>query len=270
MKTNHTFAIIAYKDSVFLEDCIRSLKQQSISSNIIICTSTPTKHTREIANKHGIEIKVNPIKGKANDWNFALSQAKTGYVTLAHHDDMYYPEFTKKLLNGFRRNSNAVIGFTDYIESFVLSNKKQVIKKNTPNLIVKRILVRLFFFFGDTIHTIFLKKLFLSFGDPICCPAVMFNKRKLTSFLFDSAFKINIDWDAWLQLSNKSGDFIAIKEVLLNHRIHEKSGTTEAITGKERLKEDQIIFRKIWPKFIADLLTNIYSLSYKGNNISYG
>ena len=36
----HTFAICAYKESKFLEECIESIINQEVESNIIIATST--------------------------------------------------------------------------------------------------------------------------------------------------------------------------------------------------------------------------------------
>ena len=36
--SDHTFVICAYKESPFLEDCILSLKKQSIRSHIILVT----------------------------------------------------------------------------------------------------------------------------------------------------------------------------------------------------------------------------------------
>lgn len=40
MRYKHVFAVCAYKDSPYLEQCIRSLKAQTVPSHIIICTST--------------------------------------------------------------------------------------------------------------------------------------------------------------------------------------------------------------------------------------
>ena len=45
---NHTFAICAYKESPYLQECIDSLKSQTIKSNIIICTSTPCEYISDI------------------------------------------------------------------------------------------------------------------------------------------------------------------------------------------------------------------------------
>lgn len=39
----HTFAVCAYRESPFLEDCVRSLVRQTVKSRILIATSTPTK-----------------------------------------------------------------------------------------------------------------------------------------------------------------------------------------------------------------------------------
>ena len=43
---DHTFAICAYKESPYLEECIKSLKNQTIKSNILIATSTPNDYIR--------------------------------------------------------------------------------------------------------------------------------------------------------------------------------------------------------------------------------
>ena len=51
---NHTFAICAYKESAYLEKCIKSLKNQTIKSNIILVTSTPNDFLEEISKKYNL------------------------------------------------------------------------------------------------------------------------------------------------------------------------------------------------------------------------
>ena len=46
---NHTFAICAYKESPFLEECIQSLLGQTIPSTIIIVTSTDNAYIQNMA-----------------------------------------------------------------------------------------------------------------------------------------------------------------------------------------------------------------------------
>ena len=51
MRNKHTFAICAYKESCFLEECVKSLKKQSIESEIFIVTSTPNEYINKILKK---------------------------------------------------------------------------------------------------------------------------------------------------------------------------------------------------------------------------
>ena len=48
----HTFVICAYKESEYLEECIKSIKNQSIKSKVIITTSTDNLFIRELAEKY--------------------------------------------------------------------------------------------------------------------------------------------------------------------------------------------------------------------------
>ena len=49
--TDHTFAVCAYKESPYLESCIKSLMSQTVKSNIIVCTSTPCEFIENMAKK---------------------------------------------------------------------------------------------------------------------------------------------------------------------------------------------------------------------------
>src|SRR5215470_12307123 len=89
---NHSFAVMVYKDSPFLCECLESLKKQTVESFIFISTSTPSAYIFDIAQKFGVEVFIGEPRGIANDWNFGLSKTKTKYVTLAHQDDLYMPE----------------------------------------------------------------------------------------------------------------------------------------------------------------------------------
>ena len=55
----HTFAVCAYKESPYLEECIESLKGQSVRSNILIATSTPNEYIKNIAEKNNIPYFIN-------------------------------------------------------------------------------------------------------------------------------------------------------------------------------------------------------------------
>ena len=90
MEYKHTFAICAYKESPYLEECIISLKKQTKKSKIIIATSTPNDFINDLAAKYDIKVYINEGEsGITQDWNFAYSKTDTEYVTIAHQDDKY-------------------------------------------------------------------------------------------------------------------------------------------------------------------------------------
>lgn len=93
---SHTFAVCAYKDSPYLEACIRSLKRQTVPGNIILCTSTPSPYLEAMAKKYKILLFVR--QGESDileDWNFAYQQADAHLVTIVHQDDEYHRDYGK-------------------------------------------------------------------------------------------------------------------------------------------------------------------------------
>ena len=52
MKKNHTFAILAYKESQFLEECIKSVMKQRDNSEVVIMTQTPNDFISKLAKKY--------------------------------------------------------------------------------------------------------------------------------------------------------------------------------------------------------------------------
>ena len=262
MRTNdHTFCVLAYRESPYLEKCIYSLMRQTKRSEIIISTSTPSPYIQRIAKNHGLDILVNEkSSGIASDWSFAYKNAKTRYVTLAHQDDIYYPGYTEACLNFAERYKNNLITFTGYHE--LLESKTFGFRLN---LIIKKLILTPFFLFGRNLSSRPLKSAILSLGSPISCPSVMYNKEKIGRFEFSEDFQISLDWDAWLRLADESGDFVFIGERLMAHRIYESSETSRGIGEKIRMEEDLAILRRIWGDPIGIVMAKIYALSYRSN-----
>ena len=114
---NHTFAICAYKESRYLEECINSVLNQKEKSKVIICTATPNEYISNLANKYNIKLFVRDGKpGIQEDWNFAYSCADTKYVTITHQDDIYCEEYGKKIHEYINENKKQIILFSDYRE----------------------------------------------------------------------------------------------------------------------------------------------------------
>lgn len=257
----HTFSVLAYKESPFLEECLESLTQQTCPSSIIICTSTPSDFVRRIADQFKVPLAVNPSHiGIAGDWNFAYDQACSPYVTLAHQDDFYESRYTEKLMEAARRTPDNIICFCDYIEQF--ENTRKI---HTCNLFIKRVLLALNFAGTGALSSPARKKLLLSLGSPITCPSVMFHKERIPSFRFSSDFSVDLDWDAWLRLAECDGSFAFVREKLLVHRLHPLTETSAGIGDNRRATEDILLFGRIWPDWLAKVIAKFYGLSYLGN-----
>lgn len=260
---DHSFAVMAYKDSPYLNSCLESLTRQKEKSMIFITTSTPSDYINTIAKKFGVEVFVNEHgNGIADDWNFALHKAKTKYVTLAHQDDIYLPEYSTVCVAAAEKFRDFLICFTDYGEIRNNSDRRK-------NLILQVKQWMLFFSmpFKKNIQSGLWKRLMLSLGNSISCPSVMYNMDLIMDFNFSTEYSINLDWEAWYRLSKMKGRFVYIPKVLMKHRIHSQSETTAGLKDNKRQMEDFIMFQKFWPKPIAKLLVKLYAGSYKSNEI---
>ncbi|MBD5157204.1 MAG: glycosyltransferase [Butyrivibrio sp.] len=258
----HTFVICAYKESPFLEECIQSLKKQTVKSEIIMATATPNAFVRAMAEKYEIPLFVNIGEtGITQDWNFAYSQADTDYVTIAHQDDLYGKHYTETLLKMTENVEKPLIFFTDYYE---LRNGR-IVKSNTLLRIKRFLLLPLRPRFAW--ESRFIRRRVLSMGSSICCPSVAFARNNLPNPVFMNHFRTDEDWEAWERISRLEGSFIYCRRPLVCHRIHEDSETTGAIKETGRSAEDYEMFCKFWPDWIAKLLVKLYSKSEKSNTL---
>ena len=260
--TEHTFVVCAYKESPYLEECINSLRNQSIKSNILIATSTPNDYIKGIADKYAIPYYINTGEGGiAQDWNFAYKQADTKYITIAHQDDIYEPNYLLQILKCLKSATDPILAFTDYGE---LRNGRKI--QDSTFLKIKRLMlvpmrVKVF----GKIQ--FFKRLVLRFGNPICCPSITYVRDKFSDTPFEVKFSSNVDWLMLEKMTHKRGEFCYSTQIGMYHRIHDKSTTTEIIQGDLRWKEDYEMFCRFWPKWFAKPLVKIYRLSEKSNNI---
>lgn len=258
----HTFAICAYKESPFLEECICSLKKQTKRSDIIMVTSTPNEHIKNMAEKYNIPLYINTgEKGITQDWNFAYSMADTEYVTIAHQDDVYLPDYTKEIYRVISRVKHPLIAFTNYGE---LREGKSVL--NNSLLKIKRFALWLLRF-PVFQNSRFIRRRALSFGNMICCPAVTLVKNNLPEQVFKHNFRSNEDWEAWEAISQKKGAFAYSPKIEMYHRIHNGSETSAILGNHARSKEDYEMFCKFWPAPVARIITKIYAKSEDSNKL---
>lgn len=257
----HTFVVLAYKESEYLEDCVKSVLNQSYKSHVVLATTTDNKYIRDIAKRYSIEVIVGNHTNIGGDFDFAKNCVDSELVTIAHQDDLYDYDYAKTVIDEYKKHSDASIIFTNYYE--IKANDK--VYKNT-NLKIKRILLsplkmkRLSGFK-------FVKRLTLRFGNAICCPAVTFVNKNCPDKVFEADYKANIDWVAWEKLSKNTGKFIYNNKCLMGHRISLDSTTTDIINQGIRTNEDYELLCKFWPKRLARFINKFYRKAERSNKI---
>lgn len=255
----HVFSVCAYKESPYLDECIASLKKQSLQSEIIICTSTPNNFIQNIAQKYKLPLYVREgASDIKDDWNFAYNTADGDYITIAHQDDVYDPLYAEEIQRKIKNttDTDGIIALTDYIP--LKDGKKGPRDINSK---IRR-------FLRTPLKSNFLsrqkwaRKLTLAFGNSICCPSVTYHKSYLGNTIFTSDYKFNIDWDTFYKLSQKDGAFIYVDQPLIWYRIHDEATSKAFIENQLRVTEDTDMFRQFWPNWIVHLLMYFYKKAY--------
>ena len=229
---SHTFVVCAYKESPFLRECLLSLKQQSFQANILIATSTPNPYIQSVAEEFEVPLFIgNHPSGIGRDWNFAVSCATTDFVTIAHQDDLYQPDYLQSIYEYSQQAKQSLLFFTDYGElrngDIVTDNKNLKIKRMINALIKPKIFWR----------SKFMRNRALSIGNAICCPSVCLHRSAYPNFRFSESMSCSLDWDAWSRIAKEKGSFVYIPKVLMLHRIHQDSETTKQLEADgKRLK----------------------------------
>ncbi len=259
-ETNHTFAVCAYKESPYLEECIQSLTGQTVQSNIIICTSTPNDKIEQTAKKYDLEYFIRDGQSDIrDDWNFAVSCAKTDYVTVAHQDDVYASGYAEELLRVIP-DDQMTLFVCDY-----LPMKNGKVGERDLNSKIKRIL-RAPLKHKWAANSVWWRKMSLAFGNSFNCPSITYNKKLLGEPIFTSEMKFCIDWDTFLKCAKQEGHFVYVDKPLLYYRIHDGATSKEFIVNHKRVQEDIEMFRKFWPAPIVKLIMVFYKKAYDTYN----
>jgi glycosyltransferase involved in cell wall biosynthesis len=248
----HTFVILAYKESKYLEGCIESVLGQSLPCRVLIATSTPNQHISDLASKYALEVRVNANTGSiGKDWNFGYQCADTKYVTIAHQDDIYLRQFAEECVNAARKD--------DHAKPLMVFNRSLTYKGDREvSIHFKNILRWIFilpFHFKNCIQSKSIKKSILLFSNSISCPGVFYVKENLGAFHFHEEEKYILDWRAWFDMSQMDGSFIYVPEILHIHREHEESATSTTQLETLQLEEFKLL-RDIWgSSFMPRIIT---------------
>lgn len=255
-KYQHTFVIMGYQESEYLEDCYQALMKQTVKSNIIITSSTPNDFQKDFAERHHIPFIINPNRiGFAQDLNFAYAQADTDYVTMVHQDDLLLPQYAESCIDAANKYTDSLIVFTDYAE--YIDGK---LKRDSLNIKVKNLILKSNYFFKNNLKSRFFKRSLLSFGNPISCPSIFYVKKNIGEMKFLDEYKVSPEWELLIRLAKMKGRFIYVNKLLHAYRMH--GGQITSVGLADRKKEDELVFNQLWAKPIAKALTKLYSRAY--------
>lgn len=258
----HIFAICAYKESPYLEECIRSLKGQSVKTGVICCTSTPNEHIKGLTEKYGIPLYVRDgSSGIREDWLFAYGQADADLVTIAHQDDIYGKHYAEFLLKRHEKYKDMTVFMSDYLTLKVMGDRTRLERLNTVWLVKKvlRLPLRFSIFADKTL----IKRSVLLFGNSVCCPSCTYNKTFIGEEIFHSSYEFALDWDNLYELATKPGRFVCVEKPLMAYRVHPGATTKECIDDERRTKDEIAMFQKMWPRPVVRLLMHFYKKAYK-------
>jgi glycosyltransferase involved in cell wall biosynthesis len=251
---DHAFVVPAFGEPQWLDRCLDSIARQTVRSRVAITTSTPNDDIARSASRRGIPLIINPHRaGIAADWNFALDQGGSRWVTLAHQDDWYSPDYVERCLAAATGATHPLLVFTAATEQF---DDQPGVLANTR---VKRMLAALAFGPNASIASRFRRRALLSFGNPIPCPSVMINRRAVPDFRFANGWASNLDWHAWVTLAARPGAFVYVRENLVHRTLHAHAATTKSLS--DRACEDRRMFNALWPGPIAAVLDRAYAAS---------
>ena len=260
----HIFSICAYKESPYLEKCVKSIINQSCQSKVIMCTSTPCEYISDIAKRYNIPLYIRDGKSDIrDDWNFAYNSADSEFVTIAHQDDVYSKRYVEVMMNKINKageDEDIIMYYTDYLPLKGDNNKERDINSKLRRILripmKSRILSK----------SSWWRKITLAFGNSICCPTVTYNKEKLGESVFTSEYKFNIDWDTFLKLAKLKGRFVYADTPLVCYRVHDGATSKEFIENNLRIDEDTRMFKQFWPGIIAKLIMIPYKKAYDTYN----
>ena len=241
----HTFVILAYHESDDLEECIKSVINQSVKSNVVIATSTPNDYIIDLASEYSLGVMVNKAKSnKGRDYNFAINSYDTELITIAHQDDLYDRNYTKEIIECYKKNKDATIIFTDNYE---IEKEKKI--KKSKSLFWKR------YFLLPLKYSLFQKNKFyklraLRREKFICTSSITFIKKNIHEDIFPTNLKYDNDWQGLIDLARKETKFVYLKKELVGYRIDDIK------VNKKKTLEDEKILKSLYPKWYYEKIVS--------------
>lgn len=295
----HVFAVCAYRESPYLEECLNSLLAQTEKSRIIVCTSTPSAFLTELCRKYGLPLYVRDGESSlCADWNFAVETAVRETLEQGRNVQEKAGASNAGAMQKEAGQKAAACQKAETIPSVMVTIAHQddrYHKEYTAELCsayrkwpdlrlfctryrtidaagaaaagigtaerIKRIL-RLPLRLQGLCAGTWWKRLPLRLGNSIGCPTCTYVLGKADLPLFRRPYAFVIDWDTLWRLAGEPGRFICREKELMDYRVHSGAATMANIANHNREKEETEMFHRMWPGPIAGFLMHFYKRAY--------
>lgn len=219
-----TVIVPAYNHEKYIEDCLRSVVEQTYDNLEIIVFNDGSTDSTDLVIKNFINLSVREItyisktnEGLCKTLNRGLKTSKGKYITLIASDDLWLPSKIEEQVRFLEANSNIGLLFSD---AYFLVNEVKTLKKYSDYK------TRLKKLFKNSIQNANIYESLLSDNVILALTVMVRNECFTTVGFFDESLKYE-DYDMWLRIS-KHYPIAYIDQVLAYYRVHDTNVSNNA------------------------------------------
>ena len=158
-------------------------------------------------------------------------------ITIAHQDDIYDRNYTKEILNKYKKNKDATIIFTDNYE---INNDRKVVKSKK--------LFREKYYLYPLKHKFFQDKKYFKLRSVkkekfICTSSITFIKKNNKEKIFPENLLYDNDWQGLIDLAKEKTKFVFLNKKLVGYRVSNKK------ICQKKIEEDKEILSSLYSKW---------------------
>ena len=240
-----TVCIPFYKLNLqFLSAAINSVLEQSSDCwQLIIVDGSKDKNNNvqqyvKALNKANIGyVKNDQDISMAGNWNFAVSQAKSEFVTLLHDDDLLAPNYVEQMLTLVNQYPNSTAYYCDVKLINSKGNATWTVADKIKGLL--RPNEHISHLIGDEGLSSLLK------GCYIFCPTICYRKSKITEKMFNKKWQMVADLQCYVDLLTSGQLITGVKEKLYCYRRHDANQTSKLTQTMLRFQEEVALYDQV-------------------------
>ncbi|MBL8752669.1 MAG: glycosyltransferase [Planctomycetes bacterium] len=242
-----TFAIPCRNAGAHLRPLLESLLAQTCQDFDLLLVDDGSsdgspERAREIAGDRIVVHRNDPSRGIGGNWNRCVELARTPYVCLAHHDDVYEPRYLETMLAALAARPDA--GFA-HCRAFGIDADgvaqwspaegfKEHFWKGSPG----------------TDRAAHYERLWR--GNFIVCPSILYRTevvRAVGGFRQDLGFAL--DWEFTFRMLRAGFGIVDVPELLMHYRRHGHAATAAANANSSRFTEELAVLREVRAEGLA-------------------